>query len=350
MPTANYIAPTTNTSSVERGNALTLWSGEVLTSFRRSTLFWDIRNTFCNIKIGFGGRQSDVWPVIGSDPDAEHHIPGNMLQGQQQATDKITVTIDDFIVGHRFIPGDDNIVSHFDVSQPYAASIGRQLGNSADDKLVRTLILAARSAASTGFHLGGNIVNRTGGGTTIADAYPSSSTGATNGRGDMRTLAYQMDVDEVPVAGRNMAITPYFRSVLQYDTTIFSRDYQVGQNDALSRKIGECEGFNLFVSMNSIPAEAFYAPRGPRFDATKYDVDTRYLAGNIAASTGQPVAIAFCGAQEGNGAVAVLIAEEMYTEISYSGREGGTFMMGRNFLGAGKLAVWEAGVIQGQLS
>lgn len=354
MPSYNYVAPTTNTSGTERGNALTIFGGAILMNFRRTTLFWDIRGEFASIKTDFAKAKAAVWPVLGSDPDAEHHVPGDELLGQQQPFDQVSISIDDYIVGHRFIPGDDDIVAHFSAQEPYAGAIGRQLGNSADDKLARTLVIAARTSASTGFHQGGNVVNRVGAGTTIADAYPSSATGAANFRSDMRTLAYQMDVDEVPLNGRKIALTPYIKQVLQYDTTVFSRDYQdytaAGGNLAMERRIGKCEGFDLYVSNQSIPNEAFYAPRGPRFDPTKYDVNTLYQAGNVAASTGQPVALAFCGAMDGNAAVGLLQAENFYTNVEYLPRRGGTFMMGRNFLGVGKLAVWCAGIIQGQLS
>jgi hypothetical protein len=352
MPSYNaqQILTASGSAANSRDLALEVFGGNVLVAYRQTTLFADMANQLIGVK-QLSGAKSEQYPILGADPESEEHVPGDELLGQDQPFGEQIVTIDDFIVGHRFIAGDDQMISHFDAVAPYAASIGRQLAISKDRKIVRMAIKGARTAASSGFHNGGNVVNRVGAGTTIADAYPESATGAANLVADIRTLARQMDEDEVPEFGRSLVLTPYAFAVLCYDTTnkIFSKDFIEGQNSILNRRIGRLEGFDLYKSNNSIPSTNL-VNTGTRSDPDKYDVDCRYVAGNVAASTGQPVAVAFCGAQDGNPGLGMVIAENMYTHLRYIPERGGTFMMGRNFLGVDKLAVWNLGVIQGQLS
>lgn len=352
MPASNAQQFLTSPSGAvgERNLALKVFGNSVLVAYRQATIFADMKDQLIGVK-QLSGAKSHQYPILGADPAAEEHVPGDELLGQDQPFDEKVVTIDDFIVGHRFVAGDDSIISHFDAFTPYAQSIGRQLAISQDNKIVRKAIQAARTTAQSGFHNGGQVVNRVGGGTTIADAYPESTTGAANLLADMRTLARQFDEDEVPVMGRKMVLSAYARSVLLYDNTgkLFSKDFIDGENKILSRRIGHAEGFDLYVANNSIPSTNI-VNSGTRSNPTKYDVDARYVAGNVAAGTGQPVAVAFAAADEGNPGLGMVIAEEFYTHMRYIPEKGGTIMIGRNFLGVDTLAVWNTGVIQGQLS
>jgi hypothetical protein len=232
--------------------------------------------------------------------------------------------------------------------EPLAKAIGRGLAIDLDSKIVRMGIKAARTSALSGYHNGGNVVSRTGGGSTIADAYPATAAGAVLLRDDMAQLAQLMTEDNVPLAGRGLVITPYAKRVLEKDPTIFSRDYQNGVNDAMNVVIGRCEGFDIMVS-NGIPTTNM-SGGGPPSDTDKYDVDCRYVAGNVAAGTGQPIAVAFCGAQDGNAAVGMVILEEFHPWMEFIETRNVTFLKDQNFVGVDIICPWMAGEIRGQLS
>jgi len=321
----------------------------VLKAFRLKTMFFDRRNLFGIIRDVRGQGDTVQFTISGEEPDAEYHTPGDRLLGQSHDYAKVSVQIDDFIVAHRFIRGDHDLISHFDMHTDEAQGIAQQLAEAWDLRFVCTGIKAARTAASSGFHSGGNVVSRVGGGTTIANAYPATTAGATNLRDDMAQLAQLLDEDNVPREGRYLAISPYALRVMTKEANVFSRDWQPeGRNKLLDRVLGVVEGFNIIV-YNGLP-NTNVSGIGPSHDTDKYDVDCRYAAGNVAAGTGQPVAVAFSAAMGSTAAVGVAMAENFRTFMEYDERENGLFMKAQQYFGMGVVAPWFAGEIRGQLS
>lgn len=343
-----FILASGNTANSDRDLAARMFESLVLEAYRTATLFHDNMNRWVMVKPISAGKSTN-FQIMAFTPDTEEHVPGDELLGQAQPFDDVIISIDDRRVQHRSIAGDHATISHFDAVPPYARSMGHGLALSIDNCIVRMAIKGARTAALSNFHNGGNVVSRTGGGSTIADAYPESATGAANLRADILTLAKRMDEDNVPEMERALVLTPHGRSVLQYDTTamLFSSDYQI-QNRISDRHIGRAAGFDIFYS-NNIPSTNVINS-GTRSDPDKYDVDCRYVAGNIAAGTGQPIAVAMCGAREGQAGLGMTVAERLFTAIQNFEFEGVTKMVARNFFGVDIVNPWCLGEIRGQLS
>lgn len=339
-------------SGDDRALFLTRFWGEVLVAFRKETMFYDNKGSIIAMKNLDGGGKSWTFPILGDDPDPEYHTPGDQLLGQTQRWTQGTITIDDILVGHRDIPLDQRLIAHWDVVQPYATAIGRAMAIRIDHLISRQAVLSARTAAVSGYHNGGNIVSRVAAGSTLADAYPYSSTGASNFLDDCSELAQLMDEDNVPRArgSRWLFIPPRMARVLTYqrnatNPTLFSEDYR-NSNDLNSRVIAEVEGFNVVVS-NNMPASSNYASDGPPQSTSKYDVDCRYSSSG---SGGQPAAIALCGASDGVAAMGMVEAFGITPDSEVDKRRNTLFIKAQTMFGLGTLAPWCAGVIQGRTS
>src|SRR5687768_2544692 len=173
--------------------ALKMFWGKVIEAFRESTLVWNpsgdsAAHVISQKDITATGGKSWQFPIIGDDPEAEDHTPGTELLGQVIKLDEGEITIDDILVAHNDVPLDQTALSHFPVVEPFARKLGRSVALKLDKRAIHTSILAAREPAKTGFHNGGNVVERVGA-AAISDAYPVSETGAENFRKDAAELA-----------------------------------------------------------------------------------------------------------------------------------------------------------------
>ncbi len=329
---------------------LTMFWGTVLEAFRAKTVLWNA--------VGPGGvgaesmtgavaskmvesGKSWEFPIIGDDPTPEYHTPGVELLGQDVSLTSDTITIDQILVSHYDVAADHTQISHFDVLRPFAIKLGRSLATQFDKNLIQLGVLAAETAASTGFHNGGNVVQQ-GNHATVAAAYPLTAAGFTSISGDLADLARLMDEDDVPEDGRFLVITPYIRQVLTFgaDTVFYDKTLSDSTpNSLVDRRIGRIHGFEIIGVTNHLPTTDIST--GP----TKYQVD-----GTIGAGTGTPVALALCGAQEGSAAVGYVAASDpqlgpIYAFRFYDERRNTTFMKAQMMVGADVLAPWCAGVV-----
>lgn len=281
------------------------------------------------------------FPMFGTDPDAEEHTPGTELLGQQIVVDDSNVTVDDIRVTHMDLPIDQINVSHFDVVGQFGMQLGRGLARKIDNLAFRVAVNAARTGALTKngdtIHSGGNVVERVGA-SGIASAYPVSATGAQNFRADAEQLAQIMDEDYVPEEGRYLYIGPYIRRVLGQDPEIFDVRYSPDTPNRLnSRSIGELAGFQVVHSQKMGTLNQNFTD--PKF--SKYSVDTRYDG-----STGQPAALAFCGAQSMSAAMAFVSFGGVQTHMEQDERRNTLFMKAQIMCGLGVLNPWCAGEIR----
>lgn len=336
------------TNSTDRDLALKMFAGDVLLAYRLETVF---DNNTGNIiaKKAIASGKSWQWPILGNDPAPEYHIPGTELLGQIQTFNEITVTIDDILVGHRDIPLDQLSISHYDVIQPYATAIGRAMAIFRDGLFARMGVIAARTAALTGYHSGGNVVSRyTAAGTAMVSSYPNSSTGASQFLDDSAALAQLLDEDNIPRSGRNMFIPPAILRVLGYDTglKLFSKDFIAGGNNANERIVTRVQGFDVYVS-NNMPSTNF-AGGGPPSNPTKYDVDCRYPTSSVGTVSvlGQPAAIVLCGADVGTPAIVMVESIGFTHVLEADNRRNTLFMKSQQMFGLGVVSPWAAGLIQ----
>jgi hypothetical protein len=336
----------------DRALALKMFWGTVLEAFRNKTLLWNSiggaegvgsENAGTGIVASKTVDAGKSWqfPIIGDDPTPEYHTPGTELLGQAVSLTEGTITIDDILVSHYDVPLDQTQLSHFDVLEPFARKLGRSLAIDFDKKLIQTGLIAAATAASSGFHNGGNSVERVGG--TVATAYPNTSTGASNFRKDVAELARLMDEDNVPEDSRYLVITPYIRQVLTNDTTVFNKDFSDQTNDLNTRLIGILEGFQVMKPTNQMPSTDITT--GP----SKYQGDWTIDSTGTGTAYLRPVALALCGAEEGQAGIGYVAATgeagPIYAHRHFDERRNTTFMKAQMMVGAGVLAPYCAGSI-----
>lgn len=316
--------------------ALKMFSGVVLEAFYRKTVFWDDQGTVMAVQQLNGGK-SHQWPIFGRDNVPTYHEPGTELLGQTFKMDEGIVTVDNILVDHVDVAKVDITVSHFPVIEPIARKLGRSLAQKFDTHAAIIGLNAARTAAVSGIHDGGNQVTRVA--ASVAAGYPNSTTGANNFRDDVAQLAYEMDIDNVPEDGRYLYITPYIRQILsRHATDIFDRDYGPGSadNDLNSRRIGNIAGFDVMVT-NGLPNTNVTVSG---LTPSKYAIDAR-----AAGAEDEPVALALCGAMEGSAAIGCVSAFGITPHMENDERRNTTFMKAQAMLGMGVLSPWCAGSI-----
>lgn len=277
--------------------------------------------------------------VTGDEP--EYHEPGVEMLGKPFVIAERNITIDEELVMPRELAILDQALTYFPMTAPTARNIGHEIAANLDKKLFIIGVKAARTAAVTNIHNGGNLVSRTA--ATLAAAYPVDSTGAGNLRDDVDQLALQMDEDNVPENGRWLFMPPRMRTVLQKDTVLYNRDFSVTNNDLNRRVVGIMSGFNV-VFTNHLPSTTIASGGdfNPTSDADKYAGD--FAVGG--AEQGQPAALALCGAEAEQAAIGLLTGPGgMETTYLVDKRRRTIFMNGVILLGAGVLNPWCAGAI-----
>lgn len=331
--------------STDRGLALKFFGGSVLVAYRKSSILYDMMGMFVWRKQATGLGKTAAFPILSDNPAPEYHTPGTTGQGQQQPFRELTITADDILKSDRAIPLDQKLMSHFDASAPYAEAIGQSLGEDLDSRLFRMAVKAARTAALSGYHAGGNRVTRVVSGTEgngLTTPYPASGTGADNFIDDLGLLGQRMDEDNVPKENRYAFIPPYIRRVLGYKTNIFSKDYINGENNLLNRVIGKLEGFNMIES-NNLPSGAFNRANPPS-NPTKYNVDCSYVNA-VAGVAGRPACVVLCGGNTSNAAIGMVDYMGLETHMEDIKRDNVTYMRGQHLCGFDVLCPWSAGVI-----
>lgn len=311
------------------------FKGLVLNAFRAKTIFWDNLSTFAQVKVLDDGNSHQF--MIGSEvAEGEDHTPGDELLGQTYSFTSGNITLDSILVRHFDVPLDQKVTSHFDVMANLAYKLGTDLAIQYDKRLIQAGLLAARTAAVSGYHNGGNTVEGVDA-SGLTGEYPATAAGAEAFRQDVAELAQLMDEDNVPEDGRSLLIPPYLRRVLGASTTgalvpIFDKDVNSRPNDLNTRSIGLLEGFKVYIT-NHLPSTNITT--GP----SNYQGDF-----SLAGSTGQPAALALCRSGS-DAAIGVVQALGLSTTIMDDERRNTTFMKAQLYMGAGTLCPWMAGEI-----
>ena len=125
----------------ENANFLKIFSGEVLTTFNRETIFKDL-----TMKRTISSGKSAEFPITGRF-SSRYHRPGDWITGQGNKGEigsKI-ITIDDLLVADVSLYDLDEAKLHWDVRSIYSKELGRALARSYDKRLARTLLSASES-------------------------------------------------------------------------------------------------------------------------------------------------------------------------------------------------------------
>lgn len=93
-----------------------------------------------NIQAG----KSDTFPIIGRKRDAAEHVPGEIILGGSIEHNEVEIALDAILVESAFIAEIDELMAHYNLSEPYARQIGESLANVSNQRIGRTLINASR--------------------------------------------------------------------------------------------------------------------------------------------------------------------------------------------------------------
>lgn len=336
--------------------ALEMYFGTVLQAFSNKTPLWNAVNG--DYGVGSMAAPSEVvasrtidsgkswqFPIFSIDVEGgEYHTEGTELLGQSFEVDESNITIDDILVSHRDIAASHIQMSHFDVMSKVATKNGHELAIRFNSNLMRTGVKAANSGVLTKngvtIHNGGNAVTTTA--ASLTAAYAFTQAGAFSLRDDLANLAQKMDEDDVPEDARFLLLTPHARRVLSHDQSIFNSDLSRELSNSLNRRIiGEVEGFAVLGFTNQMPdTNVTTGPAAYQGDFT--------VGGS---GNGQPIALALCGAPEGDAAIGYVAANmselgPIYATTFFDERRNTQFVKAQMMVGAGILAPYCAGVVQ----
>jgi hypothetical protein len=220
MPAPNFdasrlgVVNTTTDGSWAQDNNLFLqvFAGEVLTAFRRATIFEPL-HTVRTIASG----KSASFPIIGLN-SAAYHTPGTMLIGSRVKHAEAVIKIDDKLTSNVFIADIDEAKNHYDVRAPYSAEMGNALAYTFDRNIAAMVAKAARTSTNFNTDLPG--------GTRIKIVATSKAaiTGAQLATA-LFSAAQRMDENNLPENDRYCVLAPAEYYKLVQTTDVINRDW-----------------------------------------------------------------------------------------------------------------------------
>ena len=235
-----------DTGTWAKDNALFLkvFSGEVLTAFKRNCVFGDFV-----MKRTIQSGRSAQFPVTGRYTAASF-APGKFIASQEgMQQNEVVIRIDDYLVANADIYSLDEAKTHFDQRNIYSTELGEALARAYDKRIAR--LIAIGGGTSTG-DLTANKPDaadapfRTGTVIDIAkDAYTSNDVVAT-----VFAAAQALDEKDVSRDNRVLVCSPeYFYSLIQSDRAVNFDFNQQGVNGSYKEgQIAKLAGFTIYSS------------------------------------------------------------------------------------------------------
>ena len=210
--TVSRLGLVNNTGSSYDALFLKVFSGEVLSSFRKATVFESLHN----VRTISSGKSAQ-FPIIGNASTA-YHVPGTQLTGAAIKHAEATINIDDKLVSQVFLADIDEAKNHYDVRSQYSVEMGNQLAYKFDQNVAATLAQAARTATNFNTDLPGGTRIK------IVAATKAAVTGA-NLVTALWTAAEKMDINNVPEDNRYVVLGPTEYYKLAQTTDVLNRDW-----------------------------------------------------------------------------------------------------------------------------
>ena len=268
-----------------KDNALFLkvFSGEVLTSFKRACVFEDLVQT----RTIQNGRSAQ-FPVTGRFT-AKYATPGEMLVGQgDMAQNEIVVRIDDYLVADASLYSLQEAKAHFDIRSIYSTELGQALARTHDKRLARTLAIGARTSTSDltadlPAGLSPDDPYRTG---TVVDINKATPT-ADDLVASVFAAAEALDMKDVSKDGRVLVCTPEsFYTLIQSSRAVNYDFNQQGTNGSYKEgQIAKLAGFSIYSSndiaqgnVTAMAGEQGYVSNGSVVKSTVNKTNTKMLA------------------------------------------------------------------------
>ncbi len=333
MPVITFHNPNTVTGDGDqRFLTETLLNQKALEDFKRKNVFWN--SMFIQMKTLARGQSVERFKIRGDSPeDAEHHVRGALITSGTRVNTNADVEVDDDLIKSLAIPFVDAQLSKYDEVAPDQRECVRIISEKMDKRIARLITLAARTAAVTNVHGGGNRVLNTGG-STVALNYPATVAGGLAFSADASALAQGMDEDDVPDDGnRYLFISPLIRNALTKSGVVMNKDYANPGNISLERRIiGQLESFKLVLT-NHIPTATVSN------DLSKYNL-------TVGLTAGIPAALALYNAPGEQGAIGgVHSAGLMRNKVWFDEDYNVTKIKSQVFAGMDVVAPWMAGEI-----
>lgn len=234
---------------------LKVWAGEVLTAFRKSTVFEALHK----VRTISSGKTAQ-FPIIGVN-SASYHTPGNQIIGTQQKVAEATVNIDDKLISSVFLADIDEAKNHYDVRSQFSAEMGNALAYRYDQNVAAVIAKAARTATNFNTDLPG--------GTRIKIVATSKAaiTGAQLATA-LFAAAQKMDENNLPEGDRYCCLAPAEYYKLVQTTDVINRDWG-GQGAYADGTVLKVAGIDIIKS-NHLPTTNRSAVAG---ENNAYDAD-----------------------------------------------------------------------------
>lgn len=244
---------------------LQVWAGEVLTAFRKATIFEPL-HTVRTIASG----KSASFPIIGLN-SAAYHTPGTMLTGNQVKHAEAVIKIDDKLVSNVFVADIDEAKNHYDVRAQYSTEMGNALAYRFDANIAAIIAKAARTATNFNTDLPG--------GTRIKIIATSKAaiTGAQLATA-LFAAAQKMDENNLPDMDRYCVLAPAEYYKLVQTTDVINRDWG-GAGAYADGTVLKVAGITILKS-NQLPTTNRSAVTGEQNDYTANYTDSVALAFN----------------------------------------------------------------------
>ena len=238
----------------DKDNALWLkvFSGEIITSFRRNCIFGD----FITKRTISSGRSAQ-FPVLGRFA-AKHYAPGKFIDGQGNLEqNEVVIRVDDYLTAAADIYDLDAAKAHYDYRAQYSTELGEALARAYDKRIARLLTVGART--STG-DLTANKPDaadapfRTG---TVIDLNKAAPT-ADDLVAAVFSAAEALDKKDVSNDSRVLVCDPEsFYSLIQSSRAVNYDFNQQGTNGSYKEgQIVKLAGFNIYSSNHIAQGDA----------------------------------------------------------------------------------------------
>ena len=234
---------------------LKVWAGEVLTAFRKSTVFEALHK----VRTISSGKTAQ-FPIIGVN-SASYHTPGNQIIGTQQKVAEATVNIDDKLISSVFLADIDEAKNHYDVRSQFSAEMGNALAYTFDKNVAATIAKAARTATHFNTDLPGGTRIK------IVASSKAAITGAQLATA-LFAAAQKMDENNLPEGERYCCLAPAEYYKLVQETSVINRDWG-GQGAYADGTVLKVAGIDIIKS-NHLPTTNRSAVTG---ENNSYDAD-----------------------------------------------------------------------------
>jgi hypothetical protein len=247
---------------------LQIYGGEVLTAFRKATVFEALHKvrTIANGK-------SASFPIIGLN-SASYHTPGNMLIGNQVKHAEAVIKIDDKLVSQAFIADIDEAKNHYDVRSQYTTEMGNALAYTFDKNVAAMIAKAARTATHFNTDLPGGTRIK------IVAASKTAITGAQLATA-LFSAAQKMDENNLPENDRYCVLAPAEYYKLVQTTDVINRDWG-GAGAYADGTVLKVAGITIIKS-NHLPTTNRTTTTGEQNDYTANFTDSVALVWNPSA-------------------------------------------------------------------